>query len=381
MTQTVTELATHLAPSPQATTRDVAVATPQRSRRFQVMLALAVLGLAAFGFYLYVPSLYEVSTDDAFVDAHVVSVVPKIAAYVAKLHIDDNSEVPEGGLMAELDPRDFAVAVRSAEADLASAEANAANLTAQITEQQAVIAQNEAAVAGDQSTLAFARQQLQRYGALAKDGYGTTERWQQAQSDIGEREAGLKRDMAAMNAARAHVGVLNTARQQADALISRQRAALAQARLNLSYTKITAAVAGKVTNKSVEVGNFVQPGQVLLSLVPAQLYVTANFKETQLTHIRSGQTAEIRIDAFHALRVKGHVDSIQAGTGSQFALLPPENATGNFVKVVQRVPVKIAFDDPGEAIRWISPGMSVETSISVAQPPRWLDFLFWHGLF
>jgi membrane fusion protein (multidrug efflux system) len=179
-----------------------------------------------------------------------------------------------------------------------------------------------------------------------------------------------------MNAALAHVGVLDTARQQADALISRQKAALAQARLNLSYTKITAAVAGKVTNKSVEVGNFVQPGQVLLSLVPAQLYVTANFKETQLTHIRTGQTAEIRIDAFHSLRVKGHVDSIQAGTGSQFALLPPENATGNFVKVVQRVPVKITFDDPGEAIRWISPGMSVETSISVAQPPRWLDFLF-----
>jgi len=148
-----------------------------------------------------------------------------------------------------------------------------------------------------------------------------------------------------------------------------------QAQLNLSYTKISAAEAGSVANKTVEVGNYVQPGQVLLSIVPDTLYVTANFEETQLTRVRPGQRTTIRVDAFPGLRLEGRVDSLQRGTGSQFALLPPENATGNFVKVVQRVPVKITFNEPGEALHWISPGMSVEARIFTADPPAWLSFL------
>jgi membrane fusion protein, multidrug efflux system len=162
---------------------------------------------------------------------------------------------------------------------------------------------------------------------------------------------------------------------QAKAAIERQEAALKQAQLNLGYTKIRVSEAGSVANKTVEVGNYVQPGQVLFSIVPDTLYITANFKETQLTDVRPGQRVTIRVDAFPGLRLEGRVDSLQRGTGSQFALLPPENATGNFVKVVQRVPVKITFDDPGKAIRWISPGMSVEAKIYTADPPRWLTFL------
>ena len=146
-----------------------------------------------------------------------------------------------------------------------------------------------------------------------------------------------------------------------------------QAKLNLSYTTIRASDGGSVTNKTVEVGNYVQPGQVLFSVVPDELYITANFKETQLTDVRPGQRVMVRVDAFPSLRLQGRVDSIQRGTGSQFALLPPENATGNFVKVVQRVPVKITFDDPGEALHWISPGMSVEARIYTATPPAWLS--------
>ena len=150
---------------------------------------------------------------------------------------------------------------------------------------------------------------------------------------------------------------------------------MAQARLNLSYTKIFAVEAGSVANKTVEVGNFVQPGEVLFSIVPNALYVTANYKETQITDVRPGQPVTIHVDAFPGREFRGRVDSLQRGTGSQFALLPPENATGNFVKVVQRVPVKITFDMPAEALRWIAPGMSVETTIDVAQPPWWLWFL------
>jgi len=376
--QAVTEPVAHQAPSPPAAMRDVpaaAAAVPQRSRRSLLIVVLAVLGLAAFGAYLYVPSLYEASTDDAYVDAHLVSVVPKVAAYVAALHVDDNTTFAADALLVELDPRDFQVVVDTADADLESARANAANVDAQVTEQHSVVAQNEAAIAGDNATLEFARQELHRYGSLAQTGAGTTQQFQHAQSDIGEREAALRRDLAALDAARAHVGVLETARRQAQAAIARAEAALAQARLNLSYTKISAVQAGTVANKNVEVGNFVQPGQLLFSAVPRELYVTANYKETQLTNIRPGQAALIRADAFPALRLYGHVDSIQRGTGAQFALLPPENATGNFVKVVQRVPVKVTFDDPGAALRWISPGMSVEVRIVFGSHPRLLDFL------
>jgi membrane fusion protein, multidrug efflux system len=341
-------------------------------RRSLLWLGLGGLALITLALYLYVPGFYEASTDDAYIDAHVVSVGPKISAYVTALYITDNSAFKAGDLLIELDPRDFEVAVDSAQADLKSAEATVANIEAQLQEQQAVIGQNEAAVAGDRSTLAFAQQEVQRYDSLANTGFGTIERMQQAQSDIGQRQAGLQRDLAALAAAKAQIAVLDTQRKQAQAAVERQKAALAQARLNLSYTKIYATQDGTVANKTVEVGNFVQPGQVLFSAVPTFRFVTANYKETQLTHMRPGQSVTIRVDAYPALRLHGHVDSIQRGTGSEFALLPPENATGNFVKVVQRVPVKIVFDEPRAALRWISPGMSVETTVRIADPAAWM---------
>jgi len=362
------------AQSANAAQRAVGVAAKPHHRRFLAPL-LAAVALAIVGLYLYVPGLYSVTTDDAYLDAHVVSIVPKVAAYVSALHVDDNQKVRAGQLMVELDPRDFTVAVQSAAADMASAEANVANVLSRIDEQQAVIGQNEAAIAGDRSTLEFAQQQLDRYGSLAKTGFGTAERFEQAQSDIGERTAALNRDLAALAASRAHVAVLNTERQQAMATVERQKAARAQADLNLSYTRISAPDAGTVANRTVEVGNFVQPGQVLFSLVPDRIYVTANFKETQLAHVRPGQPAIVHVDAFPGSRLTGHVDSIQPGTGAEFALLPPENATGNFVKVVQRVPVKIVFDASPEVLHRIAPGMSVEAEVRIAKPPAFVSFL------
>jgi membrane fusion protein, multidrug efflux system len=348
--------------------------TPPPSRRSLIIGVVAVI-VAAVGLYFYVPGLWQVTTDDAYVNAHSVSIVPKVAAYVSALHVNDNSKVARDELLVELDPRDFQVAVDIAKADLKSAEANAANIDAQIREQQAIIAGSQAEVTGDQAVLDFAQQQMDRFGSLATTGAGTIERMQQAQSELAQRRAVLQHDQAALDAARAHQVVLETQGAQAKATIERQQAALAQAQLNLSYTKITALDAGSVANKIVETGNYVQPGQVLFSIVPDTLYITANFKETQLTDVRPGQRVAIRVDAFPDLRLNAHVDSIQRGTGSQFALLPPENATGNFVKVVQRVPVKITFDDPGEALRWIAPGMSVEAKIFTAEPPAWLAFL------
>jgi membrane fusion protein, multidrug efflux system len=346
-----------------------------RPSRRTFLIATILFAVAAAGLYFYVPGFWQVSTDDAYVNAHVVSIVPKVAAYVSKLHVNDNSKVALDDLLIELDPRDFAVAVDMANADLKSAQANASNIEAQIKEQQAIVTESQSAVGGDQAVLDFAQQQLDRYKSLATSGSGTIERLQQAESDVGQRRATLQHDLAALDAARAHQAVLQTQLVQANAASERQQAALAQAHLNLSYTQIRATEAGSVANKTVEAGNYVQPGQTLFSIVPDTLYITANFKETQLTDVRPGQRAAIWVDAFPGLRLEGRVDSLQRGTGSQFALLPPENATGNFVKVVQRVPVKITFDDPGEALHWISPGMSVEAKIYTAEQPGWLKFL------
>jgi membrane fusion protein (multidrug efflux system) len=322
--------------------------------------------------YVYVPRLYFAETDDAYVQADTVTIVPKIGAYVIALHVGDNTRFAAGQLLVELDPRDFQVAVESAEADLHSAEAAKANVESQLGEQDHVIAAAQAMIESDRATLEFAEQQLARYGQLAREGSGSAERAQQAQSDAGQRRAALQHDLAALDAAKAHLTVLQSQLRQAEAAISRQQAGVAQARLNLSYTRIYATVAGRVANRTVQVGNFVQPGQTLFSAVPEEIYVIANFKETQLTQMQAGQPALVRVDAFPDLRLRGHVDSFQRGTGSNFALLPPENATGNFVKVVQRVPVKIILDDPPDMLQSLSPGMSLETTVTVRSPPVWL---------
>lgn len=349
---------------------------PVHHRRYSLLvLILALIAAVGLAAYLYVPSLYVVGTNDAYVSAHIVSVVPRVSAPIAALHVDDNTKIKAGDLLVELDARDFRNAVDAARADLESAMANAANIDAQKNEQKAVITQNEASMEGDRAALDFAQQQFKRYGALAHTGAGSEQNYQQAQSDIGQKQAALQRDAAALDGAKAHLGVLDTQRRQAQAAIDRQQAALAQAELNLSYTRIQATQTGSVANKVAEAGNFVQPGQALFSIVPEDLFITANYKETQLTRVRTGQAVTIRIDAFPGQRLTGRVDSIQRGTGAQFALLPPENATGNFVKVVQRVPVKVTLDDPGQALQWISPGMSVETTITLEEPPRWLGWI------
>jgi membrane fusion protein (multidrug efflux system) len=353
----------------------VPAAPRRRIAPLAIGLALAVL-VPSVGFaWLYLPGFYGVATDDAAVDAHVYSIASKIAAYVAVVNFDDNARVQPGSLLIGLDPRSFEVAVSGATADLASAEANAANIEAQIAEQQSVIGQADAAVVSDQAAVKFAKDDYGRYAKMTAGHITSAQDAERAETVLQQQTAQLQRDRAGEDAAHAHVAVLETGLREAQAATDRARAALAQTRLDLSYTRIYAASAGSVADRKVEVGDYVQPGQVLVSVVPDTLYVTANYKESQLTDVRPGQRVTIRIDAFPLLRLTGHVDSLQRGTGSQFALLPPENATGNFVKVVQRVPVKILLDDPPERLRGLAPGMSVETRIDIADPPSWLSFL------
>jgi membrane fusion protein, multidrug efflux system len=366
-------------PMPSSTKPSAPPPGPAQPRRRIAPLAigfvLAVLAPTIAFAWFYLPGFYAVETDDAQVDAHVFSIASKIAAYVAAVNFDDNARVQPGSVLIGLDPRSFEIAVSSATADLGSAEANAANIEAQIAEQQSVIAQADASIVSDQAAVKFAKDDYGRFEKMTAGHITSVQDAQRAQTVLQQQTAQLQRDRAAQDAARAHVAVLETGLRQAQAAIDRARAVLAQARLDLSYTKIYAASAGSVADRKVEVGDYVQPGQVLVSVVPDTLYVTANYKESQLTDVKPGQRVTISIDAFPSVRLTGHVDSLQRGTGSHFALLPPENATGNFVKVVQRVPVKILFDDPPERLRGLAPGMSVETRIDIADPPSWLSFL------
>jgi membrane fusion protein (multidrug efflux system) len=349
-----------------------AAGNKSRQGRFPLWVAGAAAGLVLAAAYVTIPPLYVERTNDAYVQADTVSVVPKVAGYVTALHVSDNSHFKANELLVEIDPRDFEVAVKSAEANLLSAQAAKVNVLQQLAQQVHVVAAAQATIDSDRAMLQFSQQQLDRYTDLANRQAGTVQNQQQAVSDFGQKKATLEHDLAALAAAQAQTDVLKSQVQQADASIALQEAALAQAKLNLSYTRIYAGSDGSVANRTVQVGNFVQPGQTLFAAVPTQAYVTANFKETQLEHMRVGQRVRIRIDAFPNHPIDGHIDSFQRGTGSNFALLPPENATGNFVKVVQRIPVKIALDGPADALRSISPGMSVEPTVTIATPPAWL---------
>jgi membrane fusion protein (multidrug efflux system) len=335
------------------------------SRRWVVIGVAGVIGLLLAAACFVVPRLHWESTDDAYVQAHLTTVTAKVPAYVQALHVDDNDRVTAGELLLELDPRDYAVQVDVARANLASAKSKRkeADTNVSIADAAAVEARAELQVA--QANAMLAASNLNRVQSVSDARAVSNER-------IDTAVAAAEGTGAAVTAARTKVqsalAAAELARAQvttAAAAVAQAQAALAQTELNLSYTKISVAQSGTIANKLVAQGNYVQPGQALLSIVPTALFVIANFKETQLANMHPGQAAIVHVDAYPRLELKGHVDSLQRGTGSVFALLPPENATGNFVKVVQRVPVKIVFDDPDEAVRRISPGMSVEAEVEV----------------
>jgi membrane fusion protein (multidrug efflux system) len=346
--------------------------SPRPDRRGLILGAAGLLVLAGVAFYFLTPGLYTVETDDAYIDAHLVSIVPKVPAYVRTLHVDDNTRVAAGQLLVELDPRDYAVQVDLARANLATVTGKLAEANDQISVADSNIRQQSAELQVAQANASLAVINLKRLQSVSDIRAVSSERVDEARTAAQGTRATAMAQQVKVEASRAQASLARSQAATARAVVGQARTLLAQAELNLSYTKIFAPEAGSVASKSVETGNFVQPGQMLFSLAPDRLYVIANYKETQLTHIRPGQRVTIRVDAFPDKRLGGHVDSIQRGTGSRFALLPPENATGNFVKVVQREPVKILIDGPGDALRWISPGMSVETEVEVTRRPAWL---------
>ncbi len=341
---------------------------PSRQAIKRAALALAVaLGIAGagdFGYGYWTTGRYLESTDDAYVKADSTIVSPKVSGYLAEVLVGDNEPVKAGQLLARIDDRDFRTALDQAHADVAGSEAAVRNLDAQIALQQPVIEQGTADVAAAEANLQFAQQEQTRYDGLMKTGSGTVQRAQQTDAALREKIAQLQHGKSGLLAAERKVDVLTTERAKAMAELDHARAVEQQATLNLSYTRITAPVDGTVGARTLRVGQFVQAGTQLMAVVPLDaVYVVANFKETQLTHVRNGQPVEVRIDSFHGTKLRGHVDSLSPASGLEFALLPPDNATGNFTKIVQRVPVKIVLDDHNLS-GLLRPGMSAEPTVN-----------------
>src|SRR5579859_2200124 len=334
----------------------------QLRRLLMAGAAVAVLsGAAWYGWDYWTVGRFLVSTDDAYIKADNTTIAPKVSGYLTRVLVGDNERVRAGEVLARIDDRDFSVALDQTKADVAAAKATVASKQAQLDVQQAVISAAKATIEVDTATKTFAGQENKRYTDLAATGYGSVQNAQSAQSRNAGAEAAIQRDTANLASAEKQILLLKAELAQAIAASARASALQRQAELNLSYTTITSPIDGVVGNRTLRTGQFVQAGTQLMSLVPASgAYVIANYKETQLTNVHEGQKVDDEIDMFPGQVVHGHVDSLAPASGQEFALLPPDNATGNFTKVVQRIPVKIALDASSIALR---PGMSVIPTI------------------
>src|SRR5262245_25887855 len=330
--------------------------------------------VAAVGYLYWDYAKRFESTDDAFIAARQFAVAPKVSGYLIAVPVTDNQHVAAGDVIARIDERDYRVALEQAQAQVASAEAGIQNIDAQITVQRAQIASNQAQVDQAQAALVFARQQAARYQDLAKKGAGTVMNAQQFTSQLHQQEAALQSAKANLALAQRQIESLKAQRESAVASLGLAKAQRDQAQLNLSYTTVTAAQPGRVVQLSAAVGQYAQAGTNLTMFVPDEIWVAANFKETQLDAMRPGQPVSLTIDAYPERTVHGHVDSVQPGSGTAFSLLPAENATGNFVKIVQRVPVKITIDNPPNDVA-VGPGISVVPSVRVDPAPSLLERL------
>ncbi len=335
------------------------------------ILAIIALLAVAGGLYAFLHR-NEISTDDAAIEATVVTVSPRVGGYVKSLYINDNQIVKAGDVLLEIDPADYLIKLERAQASLDAARANL-SAAGQNLESAKIQAPSSADAAQAQVNVAQAewenaRQTLKRLQSLSDQA--------RSRQQLDDAVAAQKKALSALNDAKARLRSAQTAPQtvaaaastadQLAAVVRQAGADVAQAKKDLADTKIVAPIAGRIGNRGVEQGDYVQPGQQTMSLIAGDVWVVANFKETQLKKMRSGQAADIGVDAYPDLKLHGKVDSIQSGTGSRFSAFPPQNATGNFVKIVQRVPVKIVLDRsnlPPDVT--LGPGMSVVPTVHV----------------
>jgi membrane fusion protein (multidrug efflux system) len=336
-------------------------------------IAVAVIAALAVGVlaYLAVPGLFgkrtQQSTNDAFVSADYTLVVPRVAGFIKQVLVEDNQQVKAGQLLALIDDRDLRAAADAADAQTLMARAQLQNARATLERQASVIAQAQASVVSAKAQMAFAQQELDRYNHLAGVGAGTVQNAQQARTRIDQASAKLDTATAVLAAERKQVEILAAQRDAAEAGLKRAQSALEIANNELSYTRIVAPQDGMIGERAVRVGAYVTPGSKLLAVVPLQqAYVVANFQETQLTDVQPGQQVQIMVDSLGGAALSARVESIAPATGVTFASVKPDNATGNFTKVVQRIPVKLMLE-PGQPLaERLRVGMSVEARIDTA---------------
>ena len=343
--------------------------------------------LLFFGLGYLADVLTHESTDDAFIAAHVVSIAPRVSGQIAAVHVNDNEMVRSNELLLEIDPADYATTAAQKQSSADAQEANYKTVLAaldlmavKVTTAQATADQSKADADAAEATDARAQADFKRNQTLRTQNTISAQEFDNAQDAVKEADASLVAarqkavaDVSRINEAKATQTATEASAGMALALYRQAQTTVQSAQLDLSYTKIFAPCDGRVTRKAVEAGNYVQVGQQLMSIVPPEIWVVANFKESQLKKMKPGQPVLVEIDALGGKKYRAHVDSVQAGSGAAFSLLPPENATGNYVKVVQRVPVKILFDEPLPADHTIGPGLSVTPDVRVAAfaLPEW----------
>ncbi|MEZ3499361.1 HlyD family secretion protein [Pantoea sp. KPR_PJ] len=328
--------------------------------RKTVLLSLLLLVLLGMAFFIWSAITgNDHRTNDAYVNADYTLVAPKVSGYIAEVKVQDNQQVKAGDVLATLDDRDYRVALESAEADLQVSQAKLLSSQAQLEQHTSAIAQSKATLAANQATAQYAGQNAERYSRLYKSGTIAADDQQKASSTQRSAAAAVRQSQAAVESAVKQTSVLQAAVRQAQADVVVAQASVDQARLNLSYTRIVAPVDGMVGQRAVRVGAYVSAGTRLLAVVPLQqTYITANYLETQLNDVRQGQRVRVTVDALPGKSFTGHVDSIAPATGATFSAISPDNATGNYTKVVQRLPVKIVLDKNQPGLSQLRVGMS-----------------------
>lgn len=360
---------------PMQGTASVPATVPARKRRkgrlvLMLVLLAAIGGGGSYGWHWWTIGRFLETTEDAYLQADKVSVAPRIAGHVAEVMVGDNQPVKPGDVIARLDDREYRVALKQAEADVEKSRAQVLATAAAILQQQAQIQSAKAEVDNTVAALDFASKEYTRYQNLLQTGSGTVQRQQQADSDLRQKKAANDKANASLDSANKQVESLKALEASMKATLEGAQAKVEQAQLNLTYTTITAPIDGVVGDRSLRVGQFVSAGTGLLTVVPMgrDIYLVANFKETQTGEMVEGQRVTFTVDALGDHEFGGRIQSFSPGTGAQFALLPPENATGNFTKVVQRVPVRIALDAGDPLLSRLRPGLSVEATVHTLDP-------------
>jgi len=342
--------------------------SPEKKRKIRIVLIVAgllvlLIGIGWFAYYQIVGKYHE-ETDDAYLQADAVTIAPKVGGYVEEVLVKDNQDVAAGQPLVRIDPRDYRAQTEQYQSQIESAHANADVVRAQIAEQEAAIAQARAQLAAAQANATFAANEVKRYAPLVEIGAENAETLSARRNQAAQGAQQVAAQRAALANAEKRVGTLRAQVRQAEAQAGSAEAQLKAASVNLQSTTLTASIAGRIGDQTVRVGQFVQPGTRLMTLVPVgSLYITANFKETQIGRMRVGQPARIKVDALPGVELNGRVESVAPGTGAQFSLLPPQNATGNFTKIVQRIPVRVSVEATPETRQLLVPGLSVKVEV------------------